>query len=127
MVGALVLLAAILLAWPNPLGPPTTLHVWGHDFNSAGENCEGDPPFIDLCDAPPPAAPVTKAEMNAKARDEGLDAIVLHEQPGVLGWYFGLTDGGTKPTKAEWTVYLQVGSDAYIPYRFASFDYPHEW
>jgi hypothetical protein len=65
--------------------------------------------------------------MEAMARDEGLDPIVFHEPWGVLGWHFSLTDAGSKPRQAEWTVYLQVGADAYIPYKFSSFEYPREW
>ena len=53
---AVALVVACLMAWPSPIGPPATLHLWGHDFNSTGAACEGD--ILDcLFWAPPPAAP----------------------------------------------------------------------
>jgi hypothetical protein len=44
--------------------------------------------------------------------------VMVHELPGVLGWWFGLADAGPKPPEVV-AVYLQVGPDAFIPYVWA--------
>jgi hypothetical protein len=105
----LILVGVLML--PDPFGPPTSLHMWGHDYTSTGEFCMVGPCFGD----PPPAAPIT---MQA-AREASAVPVVVHSLVGVLGW-FGLTDAGPKPAIAVWRVYLQVGPDAYIPYKWVT-------
>jgi hypothetical protein len=111
---AVVLIGGGLLACPNPGGLPTTLHIWGKDFNSTGQVCEDD--ILDCIGYPDPpvASPMTMQAVQAAETDP----YVVHLLPGVPGWLFGDTDAGSKP--AQWVdVYLQVGSDAYVPYLWA--------
>ncbi|MGZ6268116.1 MAG: hypothetical protein ACXWNR_06095 [Candidatus Limnocylindrales bacterium] len=106
---ALVAIAGVLF-WLNPWQPPRMLHVWGHDYTSTGEVCMTIP-----CEEPPAAAPVTMEE----ALKDSLPVVVVHGAFGPLSW-FGLTDAGSKPSNPVWRVYLQVGPDFYVPYKWTT-------
>ena len=109
-----ILVAGFFFA-PDPFWPPTMLHVWGHDYNSTGQPCIEIPCFGD----PPPATPVTlQAARDLESQRSEMPPVVLHILPGFPGW-LGLTDAGPKPSTAVWDVYLQVGPDAYVPYKWA--------
>lgn len=114
VVAITVGVVASLLLVVSP-GIPSTLHVWGHDWNSTGEAC--GPDSFDCLGwfGPPPAQPVSLA---SALGTEGSTPVVLHSLPGLLGWY-GLTDAGPKPAEQPKHVYLQVGSDAFVPYVWA--------
>lgn len=115
---AVVLVGGGLLAYPNPGGPPTTLHIWGKDFNSTGQVCEyGILDCIGYPD-PPAASPMTMQAVQAAETDPARPPYVVHLLPGVAGWLLGITDAGNRPAQRV-DVYLQVGSDAYIPYVWA--------
>lgn len=116
------LVGAVSVLAPSPYGTPPTLHIWGKEFNSTGlPSCDGlDGPlcFSDLLatDGPPIAQPMTEQEM---VQDSLPDApVVLHLQPGILGWLFGVTDAGPKPSRNV-PVYLQVGPNAFVRYLWA--------
>ena len=113
-----------LIFLPSPIGPPATLHVWDKDFNSTGQaTCwvDGDPNCFgsELAPiGPSPATPVTAQAMQ-QATQSGQTPYVLHLKPGILGWLFGMTDAGPKPSQRTEPIYLQVGPDAFIPYVWA--------
>ncbi len=107
-------MAAALALVPDPFGPPSTLHLWGKEFNSTGEGCHEEFCF----GGPPPASPVTREAMLAAESESGSTPYVVHELPGVLGWFLGLTDAGPKPPRPT-DVDLQVGSDSFIRYMWA--------
>jgi hypothetical protein len=116
------LIGAVLIVAPSPFGPPRTLHLWGKEFNSSGvPSCDGrndQPCYNDLLGpmGPPPATPMTEQAMRHDASP--LSPVVVHLQPGALGWLLGMTDVGPKP--AEWRpIYIQVAPDAYIRYEWA--------
>jgi hypothetical protein len=127
MLLALVIVVGLILAGlilPSPFGPPATLHVWGKDFDSTGQPaCEDlDPSCLGHLFAPigpSPATPMAAEAMRQDAEQMGLTPVVLHLQPGILGWMFGATDAEAKPSQRTEPVFLQVGPDAFIPYLWA--------
>jgi hypothetical protein len=126
-VALVVVLGVILglLVVPSPYGPPATLHVWGKEFNSTGlpacDVLSGPLCFDDVFASvgPSPAAPITAQAMQQEMAERGMSPVVLHLRPGVLGWLFGMTDAGPKPSQHTEPIYLQVGPDAFIPYMWA--------
>ena len=121
VVGLIVVVGLVVL--PGPFGPPATLHVWGKDFNSTGHpTCEDlDSACLEGLFAPvgpSPATPMTAQAMQQDAAQWGETPVVVHQQPGILGWLLGMTDAGPKPSERT-DIYLQVGPDAFIRYVWA--------
>jgi hypothetical protein len=125
LVVGLIVKPSPFVVLPSPFGPPATLHVWGKDFNSTGDpycDVTSGPLCFDYLFAPvgpSPAPPITAQAMQQDAAHVGMTPVVLHLQPGILGWLFGMTDAGPKPSQHTEPIYLQVGPDAFIAYLWA--------
>jgi hypothetical protein len=89
---------------------PRTLDLWGHNFNADGNGLV----YLTNQDPAWPNEPISYRDV--LARDPS--PIIVHQTSGPL--LLGLQIVPLpKPSQAPRAIYLQVGSDAYVPYYLA--------
>jgi hypothetical protein len=107
------LLVALTLYWisSRALLAPRTLELWGHDFNA-----DGNAQVYEKGENPPwPNEPISLRAV--LERDP--EPVIVHQTSGPL--LIGLqVIPMPKPSQAPRAIYLQVGTDAYVPYYWAN-------
>jgi hypothetical protein len=113
-VVAAALVVALALVWVSDPAhvAPHKLDLWGHAFTS-----DGDAYVLETLQDPPwPNEPISLAEV--QRRDP--NPVIVHQTSGpfLIGFTIVPMPKTSTPPWAR-VIYLQVGSDAYIPYYWA--------